>query len=45
MKARDKNGWTPLHVAALTTENPEVVTTLLDAGADLKARDKNGRTA
>lgn len=45
MKARDKNGGTPLHVAALTTENPAVVTVLLDAGADLKARDKNGRTA
>ena len=44
LKARDENGWTPLHVAAASSENPGIVTALLEAGADLKARDENGWT-
>ena len=43
LKARDKDGWTPLHLAALT-ETPAVITTLVAAGADLTARDENGLT-
>ena len=43
-KARAGAGWTPLHVAAGSTENPAVITVLLDAGADPKARAENGVT-
>ena len=43
-KARDKDGVTPLHVAAANNKNPAVITALLDAGADLKARTKKGET-
>ena len=38
--ARDKYGVTPLHRAAWKSETPAVVNALLDAGADLSARDK-----
>ena len=38
---RDKTwGGTPLHIAASWNGNPAVLTALLDAGADLDARDK-----
>ena len=43
-KARDKNGFTPLHLAAAINQNPAAIPTLLKAGADPKARDKNGNT-
>ena len=43
-KARDKDGWTPLHEAAMSNENPAVVQALLNAGADLNARTENGGT-
>ena len=33
------DGLTPLIVAATSTEDPEVVTTLLKAGANIEARD------
>ena len=36
--------WTPLHWAAEYNENPAVIATLLDAGADPKARDLDGKT-
>ena len=41
--ARDEGGWTPLHSAAGfgTTAN---IQTLLDAGADAKAKEKEGKT-
>ncbi len=39
-KARDENGATPLHFAALSNENPAMITALIDAGADLNARGK-----
>ena len=37
-------GVTPLIMAAWYNENPEVTKLLLDAGADVNARDKNGCT-
>ena len=37
--ARDKHGNTPLYQAARFNQHPAVITLLLDAGADLKARD------
>jgi ankyrin repeat protein len=41
--ARDKDGWTPLHMAA-GLGNAENIQTLLDAGADVMARKKDGCT-
>ena len=42
--ARTEGGWTPLHVAAANTQNPSVVTALLDAGANISARTEGGLT-
>ena len=39
VNARNKDDMTPLMCAAETNKNPEVITTLLKAGADIKARD------
>jgi ankyrin repeat protein len=39
VNARDKDGKTPLISAAQTNKNPEVITTLLKADADIEARD------
>lgn len=38
--ARDKEGMTPLIYAAGYNPNPEVITTLLKAGAEINARDR-----
>ena len=38
--ARDKDGTTPLMYAAGYNQNPQVITTLLKAGADINARDR-----
>ena len=43
-KARNEEGFTPLHFAALLNKNPAVIEALLDAGADPKARDSLGET-
>ena len=43
--ARNKDGVTPLMVAAGNNPNPEVITLLLKAGADAKAKDNDGKTA
>jgi len=40
----NKDGRTPLMLAAETNKNPEVITTLLRAGADIENTDKNGYT-
>ena len=42
--ARDENGLTPLHDAALYNPIVAVITALLAAGADPKARDNVGHT-
>ena len=45
-KARDKDGRTALMFAAAYNQDPEVIATLLKAGADLEAREtKSGWTA
>lgn len=43
--APDKNGNTPLHYGAMTTNNVKVVETLVEKGADLQLRNKNGLRA
>ncbi len=43
IEARDKDGATPLHFAALW-DNAEAITVLLQAGANIDARDKGGAT-
>ena len=43
--ARDKDGKTPLILAAWDNKNPEVIEVLLKAGANAKAKDKKGKTA
>ena len=43
--ARDERGITPLHRAAQCFHcKPDVIQTLLAAGANAKAKDKNGET-
>ena len=39
------SGMTPLMFAAGNNPSPEVITVLVDAGADAKARDSDGKTA
>ncbi len=43
MNARDGGGETPLHVAAEKSENPEVIEALLQAGANPKLKDSEGK--
>lgn len=42
--AQNKNGWTPLHIAAGWNKTPAVVTFLIKAGANLNAQDEFGLT-
>ena len=42
--ARDDDGWTPLHVAALRNTDPAVAALLLDRGADVAAKADSGVT-
>ena len=44
LEARDKEGRTPLHQAAAFNAESAVVLTLLDAGADPKAKNTDGKT-
>ena len=39
----EEDGYRPLHLAALSNENPKVVQALIAAGADLGARTKDGQ--
>jgi ankyrin repeat protein len=43
IKARDENGKTPLHWAAVN-KYPLIAAELIKRGAEINARDKNGRT-
>ena len=43
LNAREENGWTPLHLAAGSSETPGIIAALLEAGADLNARDRFGQ--
>jgi ankyrin repeat protein len=45
VKASNALGWTVLMCAAGANQDPGVITTLLKAGADLTARDKEGETS
>ena len=45
MNAWDKDDLTPLMMAASNNRNPAVTRTLLDAGANVKARNQFGATA
>ena len=42
INSRNKDGFTPLHLAAQSNPNPAVITALSKAGADINSRD-NGR--
>lgn len=42
--AKNKSGWTPLHIAAGWNKTPAVVTFLIKAGANLNAQDEFGLT-
>lgn len=44
VNARTENGYTPLHFAAALADNPDVLTVLLDAGADGTAVNSDGET-
>jgi ankyrin repeat protein len=44
INARDEHGRSALHAAALFSQNPEIITTLITAGADIKAQDKSSRS-
>jgi ankyrin repeat protein len=43
INTRRENGGTPLHDAARSNSNPEVISVLLKARADANARDKYGK--
>ncbi len=43
VNARSPNGLTPLHLAAMYSDKPEVIETLIEKGANINARDKLGR--
>ncbi len=45
IEARGERERTPLMYAAWFNQNPGVITTMLDAGADGKARNKEGKNA
>ena len=45
LEAKNKNGSTALMIAAGRNPNPEVINKLLDAGANARAEDNEGRLA
>ena len=44
LKGKDKNGWTPLHIACGPADDYELVRCLIERGADPYARDLNQHT-
>merc|ERR1712150_169740 len=42
--AKDDNGWTPLHEAVRLQGNKEMISLLLDRGADINSRVYDGRS-
>ncbi len=42
--ARDKDGYTPLHLAASANQNPEIITILINAGSDVNVQSHNKET-
>jgi len=44
LKGKDKNGWTPLHIACGPADDYDLVYYLIQNGADLYARDMNQYT-
>ena len=44
LNLQDEFGWTPLHRAAGSNKNPEIIKALVERGADPKAQDKHGFT-
>jgi hypothetical protein len=44
VKDQNDDGATPLHLAAWNTPSPDVISALLQAGADMKVRNKYGQT-
>ena len=44
INARNRDGQTPLHVAAWANKNPEVTKALLTAVADINSRDDEDET-
>lgn len=44
VNARHEMGWTPLMIAALSNNNPEIIKALIKAGADINAQDNFGST-
>ncbi|KAM3446443.1 hypothetical protein MY3296_009677 [Beauveria thailandica] len=45
VSAQDRNGQTPLHLAAERIDNDDVIDLLLSHGADVSLKDNKGRTA
>ena len=45
VNARNSKGMTALMLAAMNNSNPEVVKALINAGADIFAKDNEGKTA
>ena len=45
VNAKNDTGTTPLMIAAGNNPNPEVLKALLEAGADAKAKNNEGKTA
>lgn len=45
INSRNKDGFTPLHLAAKSNDNHAVITALVETGADMNSRDQGGNTS